>query len=808
MEKYSFIEILTQRIEVKDETYKFQGIQIPIIQRDYAQGRKKESVIRNRFLKSIFNSLKDNKDLELDFVYGAKKNIDSTDLFIPLDGQQRLTTLYLLNWYIGNRELDGQELDDLRNTLAKFTYATRFSSNIFCEKLSLKSIGFNKNPSVEIMDSYWFFDTFKLDPTVQSMLVMLDAIHMEYEKLNIKLFKNINKIKFYFLSLDGFDLTDELYIKMNARGKQLTHFENFKADLFKWIQDEENPFRSSFIEKCNYNGLEVNYHLNFELRLDNEWTGLFWNHSKKNSKNEEKLVDPYMMQFFNRYLLNSYIISSDLSQSELENNSDFKNIYGNQGDDTKIEYSDFGFYTKALTMVSENENKIHNIEKILNSLTEHWSDINQVIAPNWNKPDNWNIFSKTINQRQRIIFYATTTYLEKFSFNKETFSDWIRVVWNIIIDPNIRSVPAMIGALRFVNELSLHSNNILDYLKNPDSILFYNSATFYTQLKEEHQKAILIKQSVDWKNEIIDAESHKLFQGNIKFLLDEQAINNLEYFKKFKETAFEIFEDNDLTDKANNYLWIRALLSKSSEIVLPITLSNGNFSHWRYLINGAFIKSMQSLIKQIMNSEESAKTSMMNMCNNYSLDLSKKWLFPLINWVGNNGETLLGNYSETRKIMAYNNYGNTPNHIYLYNKTVWTESNIILSSNRNKVISELLKTSTSIRNNHQWSNIQKSFFKGWNIRFERNVSDLPFAYIFDISHLTVGIKHTPELELEFSNFEISEKNRANGWLLKSRFQYNELKEDEINTFLNEIEKKIFDKSSINSLISKLKYKNL
>ena len=176
---------------------------------------------------------------------------------------------------------------------------------------------------------------------------------------------------------------------------------------------------------------------------------------------------------------------------EVEDNEDFKNIYGNQGDDTKIEYSDFGFYTKALTMVSENENKIHNIEKILNSLTEHWSDINQVIAPNWNKPDNWNIFSKTINQRQRIIFYATTTYLEKFSFNKETFSDWIRVVWNIIIDPNIRSVPAMIGALRFVNELSLHSNNILDYLKNPDSILFYNSATFYTQLKEEHQKEII-----------------------------------------------------------------------------------------------------------------------------------------------------------------------------------------------------------------------------------------------------------------------------------------------------------------------------
>lgn len=590
---------------------------------------------------------------------------------------------------------------------------------------------------------------------------------------------------------------------MNARGKQLTHFENFKADLFKWIQDENNPFRSDFVEKCDYNGLKVNYHLNFELKLDNEWTGLFWNHSKKNSKNEDKLVDSYMMLFFNRYLLNSYIISSDLSQSELENNFYFKSIYGNQGDDTQIGYSDFRFYSKVLEMVSKNDNKIHNLTKILNSLTEHWSEINQIISPNWNKTDNWNIFSKTINQRQRIIFYAITTYLEQFSFDKEKFSDWIRVVWNIIIDPNIRSVPAMIGALRFINDLSLHSNNILDFLKSPESVLFSSSTTFYNQLVEEHQKAILIKESFDWRNEIIHAESHKLFQGNIKFLLAEEAINNIEFFKKFKEIAFEIFEDNDLTDKANNYLWIRSLLSKSSEIELPINLSNGNFSHWRYLINGSFIKSMQLLILEIMNSSESAKISMKNICSNYTLDLSMKWLFPLINWVGENGETLLGNYSETRKIKTYNNYGTTPNHVYLYNKTVWTESNIILSSNRNIVISELLKTSASIKNNQQSSNIQNSFFKGWDIRFERNVRGLTFTYIFDISHLTIGIKITPEIELEFPNFEVSEKNRENGWLFKKRFKYNELKDEEINAFLNEIETKFFDETNSESVISKM-----
>ena len=35
--------------------------------------------------------------MHLDFVYGSKKN----NVFIPLDGQQRLTTLFLMHWYLG-----------------------------------------------------------------------------------------------------------------------------------------------------------------------------------------------------------------------------------------------------------------------------------------------------------------------------------------------------------------------------------------------------------------------------------------------------------------------------------------------------------------------------------------------------------------------------------------------------------------------------------------------------------------------------------------------------------------------------------
>ena len=49
------------------------AIVIPIIQRDYAQGRTNDDVrqIREAFLKKIFKGLGDNSSkLELDFIYG------------------------------------------------------------------------------------------------------------------------------------------------------------------------------------------------------------------------------------------------------------------------------------------------------------------------------------------------------------------------------------------------------------------------------------------------------------------------------------------------------------------------------------------------------------------------------------------------------------------------------------------------------------------------------------------------------------------------------------------------------------------
>ena len=78
------------------ELIKEYEITIPLIQRDYAQGRDKEKTKANNFLNAILKGVQDG--LTLDFIYGKENKEENK--FIPLDGQQRLTTLLLIHWYV------------------------------------------------------------------------------------------------------------------------------------------------------------------------------------------------------------------------------------------------------------------------------------------------------------------------------------------------------------------------------------------------------------------------------------------------------------------------------------------------------------------------------------------------------------------------------------------------------------------------------------------------------------------------------------------------------------------------------------
>ena len=76
-------------------------IEIPLIQRDYAQGRRTQLPRRSgrTSSRSCTDAITGGEPVGLDFIYGEVEN----GTFHPLDGQQRLTTLFLIHWYLALR---------------------------------------------------------------------------------------------------------------------------------------------------------------------------------------------------------------------------------------------------------------------------------------------------------------------------------------------------------------------------------------------------------------------------------------------------------------------------------------------------------------------------------------------------------------------------------------------------------------------------------------------------------------------------------------------------------------------------------
>ena len=129
MQKITFWDLITSP-DIKK-------ICIPTIQRDYALGRRNKVDKRNSFLIALKTAVCTNEQLPLDFVYG----VDNDTMFIPLDGQQRLTTLWLLHWYIAYKAglLNRPEIKD---AFLKFSYETNLCANyplyLYQMSLSLK----------------------------------------------------------------------------------------------------------------------------------------------------------------------------------------------------------------------------------------------------------------------------------------------------------------------------------------------------------------------------------------------------------------------------------------------------------------------------------------------------------------------------------------------------------------------------------------------------------------------------------------------------------------------------------------------
>ena len=506
------------------------GIEIPLIQRDYAQGRDMPKVedIRRRFVGALKKALINNEPITLDFVYGE---IDNNRTLIPLDGQQRLTTLFLLHWYIARRE--GVSEDKLA-FLTKFSYATRYSAREFCKRLVSPDYqpDFNRDRlSDEITDQSWMPLDWENDPTISAMLRMIDYIHVMFNNSCNNLWPRLEAgcISFYFLPIKQLGATDDLYIKMNSRGKPLTEFENVKAEWEACIK----AISPSIMPKQDAEQLQHR----IEQKMDLDWTDLLWPYRNgQTGSSADDVVDDKFIRYL-RFLTDIiYYKDEELKK----NSSDILSIVEDLFRDSEkapehLEFIERGF-----------DCWLHvDIEHLFNTYlttTPTASDPQKcvVAAP-------VNVFAQAcytygdMNGRTRlfpigrsVMLYAFLYYLQ----HKETISDTqfarrIRIITNLIKQ----------------SEYELREDNMPNLLRQTEYILTHGDVeegylSFNAnQLAEEHEKAAWLQTHADKADTLCRLENHPLLQGAIRVI----GLDHIDFTDRF----YSLFAcDHSLVNRA------------------------------------------------------------------------------------------------------------------------------------------------------------------------------------------------------------------------------------------------------------------
>lgn len=256
IETTTFLELLRQG-----------GVLIPHIQRDYAQGRPQKSAqeLRERFLDALHRAVTSEEGLHLDFVCGLR----SAGGFIPLDGQQRLTTLFLLHWYTLKEAAELGASEGFKPALlSRFHYETRSTTAAFIrEMIAHRSELLDRRKALggiraAVEDQCWYQASWSDDPSVVGMLVMLDAIEERFGAQCRKLTpEELRRITFHLVTLNEQTEPDLLYRKINSRGRKLSAYENFKAELLQALRED-------VVES----GKDAAAYADFEQSLDGAWS--------------------------------------------------------------------------------------------------------------------------------------------------------------------------------------------------------------------------------------------------------------------------------------------------------------------------------------------------------------------------------------------------------------------------------------------------------------------------------------------------------------------------------------------------------
>ena len=387
-------------VSLKDVLKKI-DIVIPDFQREYAQGRTdaQSSYVRKMFLDEIFNFLEgDNEYLNLDFVYGSVT--DKKQLF-PFDGQQRLTTLFLV--YSCLHSMAGRRED----WLTKFTYSNRDSAAEYCKEIAVGRIP----DYIDSMNA----SVIGMNTTVQGILERIRNSTDGQEYKIPRYIDGLEKICFYIPS--NISLVPDIYWRMNARGKKLTPLERFKSSFFDKDEKEYSRKFDKVAEQIFLYLRNEDISQNYEDSFQNLISLMFDSFQKILKSDKESKTD-----FFNpEFVPSSIYVEYKNQKSELE------------------------VFLSLLNILS-----VSDLALISNEYKES--------CPMYTKQTKESLFIVTENQNEKThaLMFCYLIALAKGKQNKQ----WMRVCANLIWNSS-----SVASALKLIfNKLLANALDILSFL--------------------------------------------------------------------------------------------------------------------------------------------------------------------------------------------------------------------------------------------------------------------------------------------------------------------------------------------------------
>ena len=547
---------------------KYDSISIPKLQREYVQGSNEKG---RKFIADIFDTITDteDKDLPLDLIFGSFTT--KGRLFEPVDGQQRLTTLFLLYLYIGKREKK-----NIKDQLVKFKYATRDSSTEFCDFLvglfEDKNINFIDDiPSQLIKNHRNYYEKYNNDYTVQSMIKMLDIIHVKYEEKRKPCFDKLSRLKFEKCDLKEYKLNDELYVIMNDRGKSLSSVENLKSAFIGWMRNNKRKcFRDFFSEDVQHKGQIIPRHLLFSMKMDNTWSENLW----KLAGYDTAKADTAMYKIFCRYFWNMAVsVNKKQLGDEIkefffsENENDFDFDYFQKVLDTTLKtvveleafFVELINYMDNLTNPENYADIFGFIKESLQGVPSDKVTFERFFAIDESYKNEKDSFSFGLNER--FINFGLQLCLQ----NGKTINDsWKRFIWNLTYAGYVNSAKeTTISHMNGIRKYGKHTDDIYEYLstcsienKEIDTINYEIRKAQYIRKGLKNSDCATIFNSFPY------LEKHPFFQGDIDwFVLDDPEKDSVESYSIREANAKTLF-DNEGLNPGNQHLVVRYIMSQ------------------------------------------------------------------------------------------------------------------------------------------------------------------------------------------------------------------------------------------------------